>query len=618
MKRLWIVIVFTSLLFIPTTYSPTISESPVVVSQQAQLASDRIYGEVIVEEIYESIESDDLRYIVEKFSENGTRYLESVIDADVEGANKYARLYIIDQLERLTSGKVEIEVYGNYFNVIGKLKGYLPGVHPVFLVTAHYDSPSGCPGANCNGGGVAAMLMLAKVMSQYEWPLDIYFIALNGLYRHGEMMQDVQEGSEEVSIELEHRGIETYALYDIDTILYPHPNAPADEKVWMGYDGIGDYSRGGYWADLARTISHNYGLNYILPVPSQSFPLWYIGSTYDFYRRSYLGVLCATESGAAVDPSYQAGNDTASNPTFRYDICKEVTAAIGGSMAYVMGRTYGEPREFRFSFELRPGRSERFYIPITVSTNLAVSCRWFGGSATFRIENPTEGIVEFAEFNNASAWEFTEVFDTVVTERNLHTLTITCTGDYPVGFDLIYSHDSDIDRNGILDSQEFWIASAYFSSDVDSDGLSAAEELFLGTSDNNIDSDSDTMDDKYEVDNGFDPTDPSDGAADFDGDTLTNAEEYSLGLNPWSADTDLDKIPDNWELEHGLNPLVNDASNDPDEDGKTNLDEYLDDTDPHVKERESLNLPWYAVPSIALVSLIIVVSWIVHQESKMI
>ncbi len=50
------------------------------------------------------------------------------------------------------------------------------------------------------------------------------------------------------------------------------------------------------------------------------------------------------------------------------------------------------------------------------------------------------------------------------------------------------------------------------------------------------------------------------------------------------TDDDNDQIPDEWENAHGLNPLGDDASDDPDEDGYSNLREYRFGSDPNEPE----------------------------------
>ena len=94
------------------------------------------------------------------------------------------------------------------------------------------------------------------------------------------------------------------------------------------------------------------------------------------------------------------------------------------------------------------------------------------------------------------------------------------------------------------------------------------------------DEDEDGMPNGWENDNGLNPTDPTDAAGDLDGDGLTNLDEYLQGTDPQSIDSDNDGMPDGWEVEHDLSPSdPDDATNDLDQDGLDNLDEYLYGTD---------------------------------------
>ena len=47
-----------------------------------------------------------------------------------------------------------------------------------------------------------------------------------------------------------------------------------------------------------------------------------------------------------------------------------------------------------------------------------------------------------------------------------------------------------------------------------------------------VDSDGDGMPDQWEIKNNLNPKDPKDGAMDADGDVYTNVEEYLNGTNP--------------------------------------------------------------------------------------
>jgi hypothetical protein len=91
---------------------------------------------------------------------------------------------------------------------------------------------------------------------------------------------------------------------------------------------------------------------------------------------------------------------------------------------------------------------------------------------------------------------------------------------------------------------------------------------------NNPDSDGDGAFDGWEVDNGFDPQDESDGELDGDFDGLNNTGEFDAGTDPGDSDTDMDGMPDGWEVSNGLDPLVDDSGLDLDIDGLSNLEEF--------------------------------------------
>ena len=67
---------------------------------------------------------------------------------------------------------------------------------------------------------------------------------------------------------------------------------------------------------------------------------------------------------------------------------------------------------------------------------------------------------------------------------------------------------------------------------------------------------------------------------DSDSDQLRDWEEFMLGTSETSWDTDSDLMPDGWEYTYMLDPVVDDSGDDPDGDGVSNLDEYINGTNP--------------------------------------
>lgn len=95
------------------------------------------------------------------------------------------------------------------------------------------------------------------------------------------------------------------------------------------------------------------------------------------------------------------------------------------------------------------------------------------------------------------------------------------------------------------------------------------------------DTDGDGLPNEWEIKYSLNPEDSQDASQDSDSDGLTNLQEFINNINPRLSDTDKDGMPDAWEITYGLDPNnPADALSDNDGDGATNLEEYNAGTAP--------------------------------------
>jgi hypothetical protein len=133
-----------------------------------------------------------------------------------------------------------------------------------------------------------------------------------------------------------------------------------------------------------------------------------------------------------------------------------------------------------------------------------------------------------------------------------------------------YQHTVDVKEftsctiSGLEDGKTYFFAATAYDTNNNESGYSAEAVYTVPVLDTDGDGFPDDVDDF--------PNDPTEWL-DTDGDGIgNNADE----------DDDDDGMPDAWEIEFELNPLVDDATEDPDGDGISNLEEYLGGTDPHL------------------------------------
>ena len=162
--------------------------------------------------------------------------------------------------------------------------------------------------------------------------------------------------------------------------------------------------------------------------------------------------------------------------------------------------------------------------------------------------------------------------------------------------------DPDDDNDGVADSGDAFDFDPTESVDTDGDGIGNNSDsdddndAVIDTSDNcpsnsndnqaNFDGDSqgDACDTDDDNDGWTDTAENSCGTVALDNLSVPEDTDGDLSCNVVDTDDDNDQLPDSWEELYGLDTLYNDAGDDMDSDGFTNLQEYQNGTDPYVAD----------------------------------
>jgi len=109
-----------------------------------------------------------------------------------------------------------------------------------------------------------------------------------------------------------------------------------------------------------------------------------------------------------------------------------------------------------------------------------------------------------------------------------------------------YASDAEYDFDGdnLSNRQEFQKGSDPHNPDTDGDGAPDGDDFAPSNANYRIDADNDGMPEAWEMIYGFYDADPLDASFDFDNDGLSNLQEFLAGTHPYEADTDHDGVFD--------------------------------------------------------------------------
>ncbi|MEX1260607.1 MAG: M28 family metallopeptidase [Balneolaceae bacterium] len=179
-----------------------------------------------IQEMLNDVSADSIEKNVYQLADFGTRHTLSETENDSIGIGA-ARRWIKSEMDKYSEnsgGRLEVEFHSymqepggrvvdstEVVNVVATLPGTDPNDDRIFVVSGHYDSrvtdimdyESAAPGANDDASGTAAVMEMARVMSHFEFPATLVFMAVageeQGLLGAGKWAEDANEADKNIA-----------------------------------------------------------------------------------------------------------------------------------------------------------------------------------------------------------------------------------------------------------------------------------------------------------------------------------------------------------------------------------------------------------------------------------
>ena len=187
----------------------------------------------------------------------------------------------------------------------------------IVVIGAHYDSIPGCPAANDNGSGVAAMLEIARLLADRTFERTLRFVAF--VNEEPPFFQTSRMGSMVYAQRCRQRREKVVAMISLETIGY-YSDEPASQSYpfpfSLFYPSVGNFI--GFIGNLAsrrlvRRVVSSFREHTSFPCEGAAVPGWITGIGWSdhwaFWKAGY-PALMATDTALFRYPWYHTPQDT--------------------------------------------------------------------------------------------------------------------------------------------------------------------------------------------------------------------------------------------------------------------------------------------------------------------
>lgn len=189
--------------------------------------------------------------------------------------------------------------------------------HEIVVIGAHYDSIPGCPAANDNGSGVAAMLEIARLLADRTFERTLRFVAF--VNEEPPFFRTSRMGSMVYAQRCRQRREKVVAMISLETIGY-YSDEPASQRYpfpfSLFYPSVGNFI--GFIGNLAsrrlvRRVVSSFREHTSFPCEGAAVPGWITGIGWSdhwaFWKAGY-PALMATDTALFRYPWYHTPQDT--------------------------------------------------------------------------------------------------------------------------------------------------------------------------------------------------------------------------------------------------------------------------------------------------------------------